>query len=88
MLCPFVTTRSKQMTNEKPYRSIVKALSWRLTGTVDTMVISFLITGHLKMAVSIGLVEVVTKVCLYYVHERVWNRIALGRIPEDTSYEI
>jgi uncharacterized membrane protein len=76
------------MATEKHYRSIVKALSWRVTGTIDTMVIAFLITGHVKMAVSIGLVEVVTKVCLYYAHERVWNRISFGRLPENKSYEI
>lgn len=73
---------------EKPYRSFVKALSWRVTGTVDTMVVSYFITGKLKLAVSIGLVELFTKICLYYVHERVWNRISLGRAKSRADYEI
>jgi uncharacterized membrane protein len=65
--------------HEKSYRSIIKAFSWRVTGTLDTIVISFLITGSLKIAASIGLVEVFTKVSLYYLHERLWNRIKLGK---------
>lgn len=68
---------------EKHYRSIVKALSWRVTGTLDTMLISWLITGKLTLAVSIGFVEVFSKMILYYLHERLWNRIKLGKIKED-----
>lgn len=73
---------------EKPSRSLVKAISWRVTGTLDTILISFLITGKLKWAVSIGAVELFTKVCLYYAHERVWNRLAFGRIKPREDYSI
>ena len=65
---------------EKPYRSLVKAISWRVTGTCDTILISWLITGHAKMAISIGFVELFTKIFLYYVHERIWNRLSFGRV--------
>ncbi len=65
--------------NEKRRRSFAKALSWRVTGTIDTIVIAFLVTGHLDWAVSIGGIEVVTKLILYYFHERVWNRLQVGR---------
>ena len=51
---------------EKAYRSVVKTISWRVLGTIDTMVISYLITGSLAMAASIGSIEVVTKMILYY----------------------
>lgn len=68
---------------EKPYRSVVKALSWRATGTVDTILISFLITGQAKYAISIGFVELFTKIFLYYCHERIWNKLAFGRVRED-----
>lgn len=61
--------------SEKPIRSIVKAMSWRIVGTLDTMIIAYFITGQLKMALSIGSVEVVTKMILYYGHERIWNLI-------------
>lgn len=73
---------------DKPYRSLVKAISWRVTGTVDTVLISYLITGQAKMALSIGFVELFTKVVLYYIHERVWNKIKLGRAKPDEGYEI
>lgn len=64
---------------EKPIRSIAKAISWRVTGTIDTIILSWLFTGSIGTALSIGFTEVATKMLLYYVHERVWNRIALGR---------
>ena len=62
-------------------RSFAKALSWRITGTIDTMIISLLITGSVKLAAAIGLTEAVTKSVLYYLHERVWLRIPYGRKP-------
>ncbi|MEN8146974.1 MAG: DUF2061 domain-containing protein [Campylobacterota bacterium] len=68
--------------HEKAYRSVVKTVSWRILGTIDTMVISYLITGSLMMAASIGSIEVVTKMILYYFHERAWNKINIGRIKE------
>ncbi|MDO9274148.1 MAG: DUF2061 domain-containing protein [Lutibacter sp.] len=61
--------------SERPIRSIVKAMSWRVVGTVDTMIISWFITGELSMALSIGSIEVITKMVLYYGHERIWNLI-------------
>lgn len=67
---------------EKHWRSLVKGISWRVTGTVDTIVISWLVTGHLQMALSIGFIEVFTKIVLYYFHERIWNKIKVGRIVE------
>ena len=75
---------------DKPYRSLLKAVSWRLTGSVDTMIISFLITGRVKWALTIGGVEMFTKVALYYFHERVWDKLSFGRVkqPEKPSYDI
>ena len=73
---------------EKHYRSVVKALSWRIVGTLDTIVVSYLVTGRIKLALSIGAVELFTKVALYYVHERAWNKIPLGRYGLPKDYEI
>lgn len=64
---------------EKAYRSVVKTISWRTIGTLDTVVISYIITGDLKMAASIGSIELFTKMILYYFHERAWNKVALGK---------
>ncbi|CDX18163.1 conserved hypothetical protein [Mesorhizobium sp. ORS 3324] len=60
-------------------RSFAKALSWRATGTVDTMMISLVVTGSVKLAATIGLTEVITKSLLYYLHERAWLKIPYGR---------
>lgn len=73
---------------EKHYRSLIKATSWRMLGTMDTIIVSYLITGKIKLAVSIGGVELFTKILLYYGHERLWNRIPLGRYPTPKDYEI
>jgi uncharacterized membrane protein len=74
---------------EKSYRSIVKSISWRTVGTIDTMVISYFITGKLALALSIGGIEVFTKMTLYFFHERVWNKINFGRVkPSDSDYQI
>lgn len=75
------------MAKEKSYRSIVKAFSWRATGTFDTIVVSFFVTGELSHAFAIGGVEVVTKFFLYFFHERIWNRINWGRVVEDKGIE-
>ncbi|WP_157020106.1 DUF2061 domain-containing protein [Mesorhizobium xinjiangense] len=64
---------------ESHTRSFAKALSWRVTGTLDTMIISLVITGSFKLAAAIGFTEVVTKSVLYYLHERAWLRIPYGR---------
>jgi len=55
-------------------RSFIKAVSWRLLGTFDTFVITLLVTGSIKWAGSIASVESVTKVILFYLHERVWGK--------------
>jgi len=52
--------------------SFTKGISWRLIGTIDTILISYLITGQWKFALSIGSVEVFTKIILFYFHDRVW----------------
>ncbi len=75
--------------SEKSYRSILKSVSWRTIGTIDTILISFLITGKVTLALSIGGIEVFTKMTLYYFHERAWNRIKFGRAKSsDTDYQI
>ncbi len=64
---------------EKRYRSIIKTISWRVTGTIDTFIVSYVVTGRIGLAASISAVEVFTKLMLYYLHERVWNKVKLGK---------
>ena len=65
--------------SETHRRSIAKAVSWRVTGTIDTFVISWIITGSLGLASGIAVTEVITKIILYWLHERAWNKVKWGR---------
>ena len=60
-------------------RSFIKAVSWRMVGSIDTFVISYFITGKLVFAASIASVETFTKVVLFYGHERIWAAVPWGR---------
>jgi uncharacterized membrane protein len=60
-------------------RSFIKAVSWRITGSIDTFVISWVLSGRIGLASGIASVEVITKIALYYFHERVWALIPWGR---------
>ena len=64
---------------ESRWRSITKAVTWRFTGSFDTFVVSWLLTGEPKVAAGIASVEFFTKIVLYYLHERVWNKIKWGK---------
>lgn len=75
------------MVQEKPYRSVVKAFSWRTTGTMDTIIVSYFVTGEVSHAFAIGGVEVVTKFLLYFFHERIWNRVRWGRMKDSKGIE-
>jgi uncharacterized membrane protein len=55
-------------------KTLLKTISWRIIGTIDTMMIAYILTGEIGMAISIGSIEVFTKLILYYLHERVWNK--------------
>ncbi|CAH0497949.1 DUF2061 domain-containing protein [Novosphingobium sp. CECT 9465] len=64
--------------HEAHTRSVVKAISWRTLGSIDTFVLSWLFTGSAKAAGAIAGTEVITKIGLYYFHERVWSSIHWG----------
>ncbi|MGN6470534.1 MAG: DUF2061 domain-containing protein [Rhizobiaceae bacterium] len=66
-------------------RSIAKAISWRLTGSIDTIVLSAIITGDIRLATAIGTTEIITKSLLYYLHERAWLRVPYGRVSDTAS---
>lgn len=59
-------------------RHILKAITWRIIGTVDTILISWVITGDPMKGVSIGAMELITKMLLYYLHERLWYQSRYG----------
>jgi len=55
-------------------RHIYKTISWRIIGTLDTIFLGWLVTGHVELGLAIGGIEVVTKSMLYYAHERFWYK--------------
>jgi uncharacterized membrane protein len=57
-------------------RHFLKTITWRVIGTLDTMVISWVVTGSWKWGLTIGGVEVFTKMILYFLHERAWYRFS------------
>lgn len=60
-------------------RHIAKAITWRLIGTIDTILLSWFITGDPLVGLQIGFAEVITKMILYYLHERIWFKINLSK---------
>ena len=70
---------ASDVNSERPLRSIVKSISWRVIGTIDTVLISWFITGEVTLALSIGSIELFTKMVLYFLHERLWNAMRWGR---------
>jgi len=64
-----------QSSKDSAYRSLVKAISWRMVGTIDTFILSWIITGTITLATGIAFTEIMTKTALYWVHERIWNRL-------------
>jgi uncharacterized membrane protein len=60
-------------------RSLSKAVTWRIAGTIDTFIISWFLTGQIILASSIAFTEIITKIVLFWVHERVWNKIKWGQ---------
>ncbi|MGB1307424.1 MAG: DUF2061 domain-containing protein [Oceanihabitans sp.] len=59
-------------------RHLIKTLTWRILGTLDTIIIAWIITGNGLIGLKIGIVEVITKLLLYYAHERAWYKINYG----------
>ncbi len=72
------TPEQKVLLKDKHWRSLIKGMSWRFFGTLDTIIISFFVTHLITKALVIGFTEVFTKVGLYYLHERIWIKISWG----------
>jgi adenylylsulfate kinase len=60
-------------------RSVAKAVSWRILGTMATSAIVFVFTHRWGVALFVGGVEFVSKIGLFWLHERVWDRLAYGK---------
>ena len=72
-------SKTEEQPAEKVKRSLAKTISWRIIGTLDTLILSWIIIGEVKTAAAIASVEFVSKMILYFFHERAWNNIKWGR---------
>jgi uncharacterized membrane protein len=68
-----------RLSHEAHSRSLAKAVTWRFVGTVDTFIISLIITGKVVIAGTIAVTEIGTKILIYYFHERAWALVPWGR---------
>jgi uncharacterized membrane protein len=64
---------------DAPRRSLVKTISWRITGSSATFAIAYILTGNLAVAGVIGITQMISNTVLYYIHERIWNKIGWGQ---------
>jgi len=65
---------------ESRLRSVLKAVSWRVLATLTTVVVAYFVIGNVGDALKIGSVEVVVKMGIYYIHERIWAQLPLGAV--------
>ena len=67
------------MSAELQKRTIAETLTWRVTASLTTFIIAWVLTGDLLIGFSIGSIEAITKIFLYYFHERIWNNISWAK---------
>ena len=63
---------------ETPIRSMVKSITWRAVATLTTIILVYIFTKHIGISLTIGVLEVIIKLAVYYLHERAWIRIKWG----------
>jgi uncharacterized membrane protein len=66
------------MRHAEPKRSFAKSITWRLCATLTTVILVWIFFGDVKAALSVGIVEVIVKMVVYYIHERTWNKVEWG----------
>lgn len=67
-------------------RHILKTLSWRMVGSIITLFLAWLLTGNPLIGIEIGVIEILTKMVLYYIHEKLWYKVNYGLNTRDSSY--
>lgn len=83
---PLLWTEEDPDTIMRRHVGLIKAVTWRVFGAADTILLSFLVTGDLGASISIGGLEVITKIFLYYFHDRAWEKVSWGRKWSRTQY--
>ena len=65
---------------ESHLRSLLKAITYRITGTLTTALLVYFLTGNLQIALAVGAIEPLVKILIYYLHERAWQLVPPGAI--------
>jgi uncharacterized membrane protein len=65
--------------SDSPKRSLLKTVTWRITGSGATFAIGYVISGDFAMATTIASIQLVANTILYFIHERIWDRLQWGR---------
>lgn len=73
-------TEEECLDRESRIRSLLKAVSYRLIGTLTTALVAWFVTGNVQAALTIGVAESVLKLGVYYAHERAWQMVPRGTI--------
>ena len=68
--------KSKVISSDK--RHLLKTITWRVLGTLDTLLLAWIISGNIVIGIKIGSIEIITKMILYYLHEKVWYKFDYG----------
>ena len=71
--------------HESKLRSVIKSISWRFVATATTILLVYIFTGKLIIALEVGGIELAAKFAIFYAHERVWDRIAWGKITSESE---
>ena len=69
-------------------RHILKTVTWRIVGTIDTIIIGWIVSNDVTIGLGVGSIELFTKMILYYLHERVWYKTKFGLIKKDKNENI
>ena len=72
---------------ESHKRTLMKTATWRVVATGITACVAYFLTGQIRIAASIGLLDMVLKLGAYFAHERLWLRTSYGR-PKSPEYQI
>ena len=71
---------------ERRIRTLMKTLSWRVVATSTTVTLVFLLTRDIATSASVGLLEILVKTTIYFLHERAWNMLNFGRENSETKF--
>lgn len=72
------------MFKETGLRSFLKMITFRIGATFITVVLVYIFIGEIKIAISIGILETIIKMIFYYYHERIWDKVVMGKVEEKT----